>query len=71
MSGKTIRSIFLFVFFSMFLATHCHSAAGPRLVIEEKTHDAGVILQGGIIEHSFTVFNKGDEILSINKVRPG
>jgi hypothetical protein len=44
---------------------------GPRMVLEEKYFDAKEIKEGGFMEHTFTVFNKGDSPLKIKKVRPG
>jgi uncharacterized protein (DUF58 family) len=50
------------------LAQH---ATGPRMVIEERFFNAQQVKEGEIIEHTFTVHNKGDGILEINKVSPG
>ena len=46
-------------------------ATGPRIVIEKKFFDAQEVKEGEIIEHTFTVNNKGDEVLEIRKVNPG
>lgn len=46
-------------------------ATGPRVVIKEKFFDAREVKEGEIIEHTFTVNNKGDEVLEIRKVNPG
>ena len=46
-------------------------AMGPRIVIEEKLFNAQEVKEGEIIEHVFTVYNKGDEALEIRKVSPG
>ena len=46
-------------------------AEGPRIVIEEKSFDAGEIKEGAVIEYTFTVKNRGDEVLEIRKVSPG
>jgi hypothetical protein len=50
------------------LAQH---AAGPKMVIEERSFNAQQVKEGEIIEHTFTVYNKGDESLEIKKVSPG
>ena len=71
MTGKKANSFFLFIVFFVFLGAHCYGAEGPRLVIDEKFYDAGTILEGDIVEHSFKVFNKGDQALNITKVKPG
>lgn len=46
-------------------------ATGPRIVIEKKFFNAQEVKEGEIIEHTFTVNNKGDEVLEIRKVNPG
>ena len=46
-------------------------ATGPRMAIDEKFFDAQEVKEGEIIEHTFTVNNKGDEVLKIRKVNPG
>lgn len=44
---------------------------GPRIRIERPDHDWGQIIQGTIYTHTFKVFNDGDKILRIMKVKPG
>ena len=44
---------------------------GPKMVIEEKSFDFKEVEQGRVIEHDFTVLNKGDQPLEIRKVKPG
>ena len=44
---------------------------GPRLLVKEKVFDAGEIDEGKPIEHAFIVSNEGDEVLKIEKVKPG
>ena len=46
-------------------------ATGPSIVIKEKFFDAREVKEGEIIEHTFTVNNKGKEVLEIRKVNPG
>jgi hypothetical protein len=46
-------------------------AAGPRMVIEQNSFEAGEFMQGEVIEHTFTVHNTGDDVLEVRKVRPG
>ena len=47
------------------------NAMGPRMVIEERFFNAQQVKEGEIIEHTFTIHNKGDGILEIEKVNPG
>lgn len=44
---------------------------GPRLSVKEKVFDAGEVDEGNTIEHAFIVSNGGDEVLKIEKVKPG
>jgi hypothetical protein len=46
-------------------------SVGPRIVIEEKSFDAKEVKEGEVIEHTFIVNNKGEEVLEIRKVSPG
>ena len=45
--------------------------AGPKMELKEKYFDAKYVKEGQIIEHAFTVFNRGDRPLEIKKVQPG
>jgi len=44
---------------------------GPRLVVEERTHDFGTVQEGQVIEHTFPVLNQGNAPLEIVRVSPG
>jgi hypothetical protein len=44
---------------------------GPILVIKEDTIDLKEVKEGEVIEHTFQVFNQGDQTLEIKSVRPG
>jgi hypothetical protein len=50
---------------------HARQADGPKMVLVEKTYDAGDIKEKEVIEHSFKVLNIGDRDLVIKKVSPG
>ncbi len=43
----------------------------PRMVLDQVQHDAGVVRQGEIIEHTFSARNEGNKPLEIRKVSPG
>ena len=58
------------------LGTNCFAspdqkAEGPRIVLKEKVFDFKEVMEGKIIEHSFKVFNEGDQPLEIKKVKRG
>jgi len=44
---------------------------GPKIVVKEPVFDFKEIKEGDVVQHTFKVFNEGDEILEIKDVRPG
>jgi len=44
---------------------------GPKLVLEEREFDFGEVKEGKVVEHTFRLFNKGDQPLKIVRVKPG
>ena len=44
---------------------------GPKMIVKEKTFDLMVIKEGDSVEHTFQVFNEGDQTLEIKSVKPG
>jgi hypothetical protein len=44
---------------------------GPKMVLKEQTFDAGQVLEGALIQHTFQVLNEGNQTLLIKDVRPG
>jgi len=44
---------------------------GPRMRLDQRTHDSGSVREGTLVEHAFKVVNEGDEPLKILDVRPG
>jgi len=45
--------------------------AGPSLVISQPTFEAGKVLEGGEVIHTFIIQNKGTKDLIIKSVKPG
>lgn len=43
--------------------------SGPRLTVQEKDHDFGVVLQGEKVRHVFVIRNEGTETAHIQNVR--
>jgi hypothetical protein len=66
--GACLVIVCLFICLPAVLA---QQALGPRIVIKERFFDAKEVKEGEVIEHAFTVYNKGDEVLQIRKVSPG
>ena len=46
-------------------------ASNPEIFFKEKSYNANEVMEGDLIEHSYTVYNKGNALLKIEKVRPG
>ena len=44
---------------------------GPRIFFEETEFDAPKTEEGKTVEHTFKVWNRGDQPLKIMKVKPG
>jgi hypothetical protein len=67
---QIIVSIFLFsVFWGHILPAQ--ENRGPKIVVKEPVFDFKEIKEGDIVQHTFKVFNEGDQILEIKNVRPG
>lgn len=43
----------------------------PRLAVAEALFNAGEVMEGDIIKHTFQVMNQGDKVLRIKNVKPG
>ena len=50
-------------------ASWAQEISRPKMVLEEKTYDAGEVREGEILEHEFRVLNAGDSPLEIKNVR--
>ena len=46
-------------------------AKGPKMFLEKDVVHVGEVHEGEVIKHGFRVFNRGDETLRIEKVKPG
>jgi hypothetical protein len=44
---------------------------GPKIYLKEQVFDHKEVQEGAIIEHTFFVQNKGDQMLEIRNVKPG
>jgi len=56
-------------FFNSF--TFAQPLSGPQMILEEKHHDFSEVNEGEVVEHSFKVKNLGDQVLEIQRVKPG
>jgi uncharacterized protein (DUF58 family) len=68
------RALILLVFIIMVLLTSQIwglDAKAPEIFFEEKTYSAGDVIEGAILEHTYTVYNRGNSVLKIRNVRPG
>lgn len=57
----------------VFLGTSipAHGLQGAKLSMDETIFDAKAVVEGEVVEHTFRVLNQGDQVLEIQKVRPG
>jgi hypothetical protein len=44
---------------------------GPKMTVEEREFDFKEVKEGTVLEHTFKIFNKGNEPLKIISVKPG
>jgi hypothetical protein len=44
---------------------------GPKMVIRDPVFDFKEVKEGEVLDHTFKVFNHGDQDLVIKKVKPG
>jgi len=44
---------------------------GPKMVLKERVFDFKEVKEGEAIEHTFLIFNQGDQPLEIKNVKPG
>jgi len=70
---RNLQTVFVLFFLFAFLGNwvFAQETKGPRIFIKEMVYDAKDVKEGEVIEHTFRVFNKGDETLNIKKVKPG
>lgn len=47
-----------------------HTTA-PEIYFKEKAYVADEVIEGTHIEHTFVVYNRGNAVLRIEKVKPG
>jgi len=52
-------------------AKTAESLSKARIFVADKEFDFGQVFEGGMLEHAFTVANKGTEPLIIERVAPG
>lgn len=53
------------------LFSEAQEISRPEIYIENNSYDAGNVMEGSVIEHVFTVYNRGGETLNIRRIKPG
>ena len=67
----------IYIFSPLVLVTFlCNLAWGqvstaPEIFFKDKVFEANEVMEGTPVEHTYTVYNKGNAVLKIRKVRPG
>ncbi len=51
-------------------AAQTDEGSGPQIQLSETNHDFGKVDEGALLQHTFKVFNRGDQTLLIEKVSP-
>ncbi len=76
-SGSRKIGGWFFALLAMMVLPVCAGAAqkaakgGPKIVIPQPTFEAGKVVEGDQITHTFIIKNKGDKDLVIKSVKPG
>ena len=69
---KGITSLTLIMLFTIINASADEAKKNaPVMVIPETTYDFQEVKEGAILEHTFKVYNKGENVLTIKSVKPG
>ncbi len=51
--------------------TQHQATAHPSIQVQDPEYNFGTVVQGGTVEHAFTVKNTGKEVLKIEQVKVG
>lgn len=70
---RVLMVSFFFLMISLFLGSSApaQNVTGPRMILSETSHDFKEVEEGTVVEHSFKVVNRGDQVLQIKNVNPG
>jgi hypothetical protein len=60
--------LFLGLVLACFLAPATPVLGAPKLVLKEQAYDFKQVAEGRLLEHVFPIFNKGNQVLKIQKV---
>ncbi len=71
MNKSVLYFVSIFTFFLSGTLSEGREDNVPEIFFKEKSHIAGEVMEGDIIEHTFTVYNRGNGVLKINRVKPG
>lgn len=61
----------VFLFLLCAYPVRAQEVKGPKMVLKEQVFDFKEVKEGETIEHTFLIFNQGDQPLEIKKVKPG
>jgi len=67
----TPASLCVLLCFALFSSSSAQTPSGPSMVLPERSFDFREVEEGKVVEHTFKVLNKGDQVLEIKKVNPG
>ena len=71
-----MKKLFLIFIGTLSIALCCTMAfgqdnKGPKMMVEGREFDFKEVKEGAVLEHTFKIFNKGNEPLKIISVKPG
>jgi len=71
---KRVLMLTFFCFLSFFFFSSpgpAQNVTGSQMLITATSHDFKEVDEGSVLEHSFSVVNRGSQVLEIKKVNPG
>ena len=72
MKRWSLSCVLLFLLFLVLaFPVRAQEKMGPKMVLKEREFDFGEVKEGDVLQHSFSVVNRGNEDLRIITVKPG
>ena len=67
----TLASLSVLLSIALFTSSRAQTPSGPSMVLPERSFDFRDVEEGKVVEHTFSVLNKGNQPLEIRNVNPG
>lgn len=73
LKSKVKNRVFAALIMMVFLSglTWGQGIKAPEISFDENNYSAGEVIEGAVISHTYTVYNRGNDMLRIQKVSAG